>query len=72
MNLKAVEFHLNLKSTFFEQTVENLIRCGFLASDLVLTCLLMSHKMDTRLLCRNLMEWVFSFTQMSVCPLNSI
>ena len=41
-------FHSYLKRNFCKQTVENLIRRGFAASDLELHCLPMSHKKNAR------------------------
>ena len=41
-------FNKNIKSNLYEQTVKNLIRAHFVASDLVLHCLPMSHKKDAR------------------------
>ena len=47
-----LQFHSNFKSTFCKQAAE-LDQTLHAVSDLVLHCLPMSHKMDTRLKCIN-------------------
>ena len=49
------QFQSSFKCAFCEQTVQNQIRHGSAMSDLVLHCLPVSHKKDTRL------KWVYHY-----------